>query len=512
MLYRRLFLDNAHIEKMRDVVRVGHQAEKYAGNPVVVPDLPWERSMGHNHGSLMLEDGRFKYWYQMFAFADEAFGTFHCAYAESDDGLSWEKPELGLVPINGEKRGNIVAYDIGGINIVRDEHDADPEKRYKMLYFGSGEDKRGTIPQWMGSPGHWAWCLSFSPDGLRWNPHPGNPVYTGAGDDGSFLGWDDDHDCYAAYLRPCMWKPGEREIEADGHDGTSGDLHGWHRGGPAPIDDDMKRFPHRRLIGRATTVNFEDWSTTSTVIAPDNGDPTAVGFYSMPVYRYQGWYIGLVYMLYGEPEEPVIRKKGLMDIQLAASRDGIAWSRIGGHCPLIPRGRRGSFDAGMVGPNNGLIEKDGKIWLYYNGWTGEHRETKAYRRANDPGLYDMGRLGSGTGLAWLRQDGFVSLDSGEDEGVMISQAETANGSDLMINAVTHGDGGVIRAEIMRADGKPVPGYSGADAAEFRGDSIGAVMTWAGKPLAALPEGTYRLRFLMRHTSLYSYLLGAGGDL
>ena len=509
MLERRLFLDDFHIEESTDVARVFHQAVKHPGGPVLVPDLPWERSMGHNHGTLIYEDGLFKYWYQMFAFAEEACGTFHCAYAESADGLRWEKPVLELVAINGNSRNNIVAYDIGGINIIRDEHEQDNEKRYKMLYFGSGGKKRGVIPQWMGSLGNWAWCMAYSPDGMRWNPHPDNPVYAGAGDDGSFLGWDETASCYVAYLRPCIWKPGETSLEADGHDGTAGDLHGWYVDGPAPIDEGMKNNPHRRLIGRATTRDFMDWSPTSTVVAPEQGDPPAVGFYSMPVFRYQGWYIGLLYTLYGEAEEPVIRKKGFMDVQLAVSRDGIQWTRLGGHRPLIPRGERGSFDMGMVGPNNGLIERDGKIWLYYNGWSGEHRETKAYRRANDPGFLEMGRLGSGTGLAWLRQDGFVSLDSGEDVGTVVSREESLDGHELLVNAVTNASGGVIHVDILDSGGDAVTAYSGENAGKIQGDHVRAAPAWPSTP-SRLPAGLYRFRFRMRQSSLYSYTLQKGG--
>ena len=174
---RRLFLDDAHVESRQGLIRRFHQAEKYRDNPVVVPDLPWERAMGHNHGTVLFEGGRFRYWYQMYAFAREATGTFHCAYAESTDGIRWEKPLLGRHELNGDRRNNVVAYDIGGVNIVRDDHESDPAKRYKMLYWGSGADKPGALSGWMGSAGSWGWCAACSADGLEWRPHPHNPIY-----------------------------------------------------------------------------------------------------------------------------------------------------------------------------------------------------------------------------------------------------------------------------------------------------------------------------------------------
>lgn len=501
---RKLFLDTRDVLEMSNLARKFHQAEKFPGNPVVVPDLPWERAMGHNHGTVLFEEGRFKYWYQMFAFAEEAQGTFHCGYAESGDGIRWEKPVVGTTTLNGSPENNVIAYDIGGVNIVKDEYEKDQARRYKMLYFGAGKEKKGVIRAWMGSEGAWGWCIAFSSDGKVWTPHPENPVYTAAGDDGSFLGWDPNHDCYAAYFRPCVWKPGQQVIEADGHDGTAGDLHGWYRDGPAPVDEAMKKHPYMRLIGRATSSDLVDWSPTETVIAPDEYDPPGVEFYSMPLSLYEGWYIGLVYMLYGDPNETFIRKKGLMDIQLAASRDGVVWNRMGGHRPFIPRGGRGSFDAGMVGPNAGLVEKDGMIWFYYNGWSGEHRETKAYRRANDPGLFEMGRLCSGTGLARIRQDGFISVDAGDEEGELVTREESLKGAELFINGMTRGDTGRIAVEILDEAGKPVPGFSGNDGCVFRGDNLHSRIDWGNRRLKDLPEGKYRFRFRMLLASLFSY--------
>ena len=501
---RRLFLDDARVESRQGLIRRFHQAEKYRDNPVVVPDLPWERAMGHNHGTVLFDGGRFRYWYQMFAFAREATGTFHCAYAESTDGVRWEKPLLGRQELNGDRQNNVVAYDTCGANIVHDDHESDPAKRYKMLYFGSGAEKPGALRTWMGSAGSWGWCVACSPDGLDWRPHPHNPIYLAAADDGSFLGFDEKEQAYVAFFRPCIWKPGQRAMEPDSYDATIGSLHGWYRGRPAPVDEGMRRAPHIRLIGRATSTDFAEWTPTSTVMVPEQDDPAGVELYSMPVFCYQGWYLGLLYVLYADPDESRIRKKGFMDVQLAASRDGITWQRIGGGRPLIPRGGRGAFDAGMVGPNSGLVERDGRIWLYYNGWTGEHRETKAYRRANDPGLFEMGRLGCGTGLAWLRQDGFVSVDAGEDEGTLTTTPERLGGVRLFVNAQTTGPTGALIVEVLPRDG----GEAGPVLAKgaFRGDSVDVEA--GGEALPRLTRGEYRLRFRIRSGSLYSYRLQA----
>jgi hypothetical protein len=177
---------------------------------------------------------------------------------------------------------------------------------------------------------------------------------------------------------------------------------------------------------------------------------------------------------------------------------------------------------GMVGPNAGFVERDGQIWLYYNGWAGEHWETKAYRRAYNLGLWAMGRRTSGTWLALLRQEGFLSLDAGEDEGTvttvpeqleqleLVAQGERPAGARLIVNTRTHGPAGYVAAEVLGHDGAVVPGFSIAEADRFAVDAVAHEVTWQGKPLAALPRaqagGEITLRFRLRHASLYSYSL------
>ena len=58
--HRRLFFDDAQVKDSRGVMRRYHQAEKCPDNPVLVPDQPWERAVGHNHGTVALENGSFR--------------------------------------------------------------------------------------------------------------------------------------------------------------------------------------------------------------------------------------------------------------------------------------------------------------------------------------------------------------------------------------------------------------------------------------------------------------------
>lgn len=224
--------------------------------------------MGHSSGTLILEPGVFKYWYQVYTLPGACAatpGTFQAAYAESTDGLHWHKPELGLVRLASGEPNNLFATDVGWINVIRDDHDPTQRRRYKMLAFGAGQRKRGARPGWMGTEGGWGWCVYFSPDGLHWEGHPENPVYTAAGDVATLYGWDEVRDAYVAYFRPISYRPPEDETGRQ----KRGEDRGWYKGGPPPVDEEMRRFPYRRLIGRATSADFADWSATETVLTPN---------------------------------------------------------------------------------------------------------------------------------------------------------------------------------------------------------------------------------------------------
>ena len=490
----RLFFDDSQMKEYRGVTRRYHLAEKCPDNPVLVPDQPWERAVGHNHGTVVHEDGKFKMWYAAYAnpadFSEPGLTSMHCAYAESSDGITWDKPDMGLIEIRGTKTNNLVMTDVCWINIIEDPK-ADDSERYKMLYFGRGAAKPGAFDGWLAGAGHWGWCLASSPDRIHWHPHAENPVYTDAGDAGELLGWDECQQKYVAYLRP--WAHSWVE-QGTGHDAKE-----------VPTDELMEKYPYCRMIGRTVSDDLIHWESTKTVIGPDGVDPPGAEYYNMPVLQYQGWYIGLLYMLYTEEGDPDLpRKQGLMDTHLAFSRDGIAWQRPDDRRPLIARGDRGEWDMGMIGPNHGQIEQDGKIWLYYSAWSGEHRETKAYRKAGKGmGLFEMGRLNSGIGLAWLRQDGFVSMDAGAEEGRITINEEQLDGHELVINATT-ASAGFVAAEILSSDGAPSPGRAAADCDRFAGDDLAHRVTWRGKGAADLPAGTYSIRFMLRDASLYSY--------
>ncbi|MDG2359499.1 MAG: hypothetical protein P8M20_07590 [Planctomycetaceae bacterium] len=132
-------------------------------------------------------------------------------YAESKDGIHWEKPKLRLFNWNGSKENNIVWLSPGTHNFTafRDDNPKAPaESRYKA-FGGVGSFGGGLVP-------------FQSPDCTHWKLTQKKPVITnGAFDSQNLAFWDTDRKEYRAYWR--YFGNGVREIRT----ATSKDFIHW---------------------------------------------------------------------------------------------------------------------------------------------------------------------------------------------------------------------------------------------------------------------------------------------
>ena len=293
------------------VFKTLNQPVKYAGNPVMIPLYPWEGKI-ELYGTVWRDpDGGFRMWYQ----GEGGLGTppiekdtsaspwkgfdasnllYTIGYATSHNGVHWVRPNLGLVEYKGSKDNNLILTDAAYANVIKDDRDADPGRLYKSLFF-EARDPSGTPNMGDGV------SVAFSPDGTRWTKYEGNPVITRSSDTHVLLGWDDLHGKYVAFARPSV------------HEANT-----------------------IRRIGRSTSEDFIHWTDPEDVLVPDSDDPPATEFYGMPVFKYEGLYIGQLWMYHARSEETPIRFASTVDVQLAVSRDGIVWERVGDREPFIP--------------------------------------------------------------------------------------------------------------------------------------------------------------------------------
>jgi len=130
------------------------------------PKAP-DQAAAHFYGAVLHDNGKFRMWYYACGFKEpgdpykpafEKLTTGPVCYAESDDGITWTKPKLGQVEFSGSKANNAIFLPdstIEGVNVIRDDDDPDPERRYKMVY----NPHNGKT---------WVIRTATSPDGYKW--------------------------------------------------------------------------------------------------------------------------------------------------------------------------------------------------------------------------------------------------------------------------------------------------------------------------------------------------------
>ena len=117
------------------------------------------------YGSVIRVDGEFRMWYCGTGNDNGRIAQRLC-YAVSRDGITWEKPELGLTEFNGDKKNNLASFDsqhrnnIHSILVLHDPEDPDPERRFKFI----------------NEVNPYITIAAYSADGLTWKESPNNPI------------------------------------------------------------------------------------------------------------------------------------------------------------------------------------------------------------------------------------------------------------------------------------------------------------------------------------------------
>lgn len=129
--------------------------------------------------------------------------------------------------------------------------------------------------------------------------------------------------------------------------------------------------------------------------------------------------------------------------------------------------------------------------------------------------------GASIGLAFLRRDGFASMEAGARGGTLTTRPVTFNGTHLFVNAQV--PDGTLRAEVLDESGQPIEPFTLANSVPFTGDSTLQPMAWNGtSDVTALGGKPVRFRFELADGSLFAFwvsrdatgrsdgYLGAGG--
>lgn len=477
---RELFVDDFLIEKLSGkATRKMHQP--IPKDIAIVHDELWEGS-GSGYHSVFKDGDTYKMYYKAWQHeASSDKSTYHplyCAYAESKDGITWTKPNLGIHEFKGSKNNNIVFksgplngfdLDAGHPAVFKDDNpNVSPDARYKAILI-SGKTKRGLV-------------AFKSPDGINWTLMSENPIITnGAFDSQNLAFWDPVRKEYRAY-----WRYFSKE--------TAGKL-----------------YVGTREIRTATSSNFLDWKDEHNVVYVDSPEEELytnqikayhraphifIGFPARYVER--GWSESMKNLPeLGEREKRAAAHirygTALTETLFMTSRDGITFNR---------------WNEAFMRPG---VESNG-TWTYGDQYLAWHVvETKSDRTGapNELSLYSTENYWKGQASSLrrytLRLDGFVSVNAPRSGGELITKTLTFDGNELFLNFSTSAAGD-IKIEIQDEQGKAIPGFGLNDSSEIFGDAVNRPAHWKtnGTKVSSLKGKKVKLRFVIKDGDLYSF--------
>jgi hypothetical protein len=450
-LGRQLFVDDFLVEKTT-LERTFHLAQKYEGNPILKPETALETHRPRNSiacpkdGGVWWDDEEqlWKMWYEA--------GWIHTiCYATSKDGLKWDRPELDIEP--GTNRVLPPQYQCDSWNVVPDYDGDNPEQRYKIFVMPGGQ-----------GPG----MSMISADGVHWS----DPIMTGETGDRSSMFYNPFRKKWVYSLRS-MWRGRSRDY--------------WEH-------DDF-------LLGaKWETGEPYLWCAADRLDPPDPDIGQTPQLYNLDAVAYESIMLG-IFEIHRGPPNAECKKTGLpkiTELNLAYSRDGWHWDRPDRRA-LIRAERRDVWDRGYVQPVGGICTIHGDtLWFYYTGFQG-NLERKNEADALKTGMYDQGS----TGVAFLRRDGFASMDADATGGELVTRPLTFSGKQLFVNANTAE--GELRAEILDEAGNPITPFTLDNCKPVSVDSTLERVRWKGaRSLSSLAGKPVRIRFHVSNGSLFAF--------
>ena len=486
---RRFFCwDDKLIDKQNGLQILMHKPEKK--NISLVCDDEWEGECNGYATVLKVQNG-YRMYYRATVHKYNADGSGHrgpytsvFCVAESDDGIFFTKPDLGLFEYNGSKHNNIIwavdgrKYPLDSFSVMYDENPDCPEdERYKAF-----------TECWIKVDGHSQTRLMYmsSADGYRFVERYPLCDVAGTMDSYNSVFWDNVTEQYFLYYRAF-------------HDPDGTDHLTW-----AGVDDVWSI----RDVRLATSKDFKHWDVHGRITFEEGQEDYSL--YTNQIikyYRSDSMFIGMPTRY----NERVADKQNFKHMPLADYREKI----------IEHYGREGTAltDCIIMTSENGRVfdrrdeafftpgPENNSNWWYGNCYPGYGLiETKAddCSSANEISIY-MGENYHIKAVNFrrytLRLDGFFSWFACYRGSEVLTKKIEVSGNTLYLNFATSAKGGVT-VSICDLDGKEIDGYTSY---VMFGDSVKRIVEFE-KPLSALYGKTVRLKFFMRDAHLYSFAL------
>lgn len=323
--------------------------------PVLCPEYPWEGQHTYLYGSVLETKDELRMYYQSYV---DGIGFFVCL-ATSRDGINWEKPLIKplregmprLYP-TVELEGKVLDFYhktqfLEGLsNVVASYHIPsvlyNPKDEYPYKLFGYTD---------MG------YCVAFSKDGINFLEYSQNPVI------------------------PLLKFPNKRTKKV------------WYSD-VAPVFYDKRKGLYRamvktykidkqgrtrRCVGMSISKDFVGWSKPKTLWMPSEKEDQIAkkrgfawaDFYGLCPFNYKDHYLGFLWLFMIDYEFERGTHEGKIEVYLCYSKDCRRWEIVDEE-PIIPLGKEGEWDSGIITTCNLPLEREYGLRVYYSGMNHSH--------------------------------------------------------------------------------------------------------------------------------------------
>lgn len=453
--------DNLSIPYTNNLLLQMTQPRKHPDNPVLPrgkEGAPDEFGVQF-YGSVIRHEGKFKLWYV--AAGRDPFTIsgkdkmwtprvdviplkWRPAYAESVDGINWDRPKLGLVDYDGNRDNNLVAMEpapLGAINlkVLHDPEDPDPSRQFKMsihTWWREGDKKgKGTL------------APAVSGDGLSWRlAVPGTPI------EGLL--------------------PRESMVIPEHHFESAGGLYKWNGLFYASGQGARPVYPvdvSGRSVGTYRSHDFIHWDHTGTLSFFREGQykkvPSGQGEEShegISVWNRGNVLLGLYGIWHGSPDW----EGRTVDLGFVVSNDGLHFREPVTEFVFLRRGEDQEWDQGGLIQGQGFENVGDQTYIWYGTW--------------DPGSLEPR---GGVGLATVERDrlgSFSVRDGSIPAAFMTSAVRTTGPAEVWVNAKGVTSDSTLKLELLDELERPLAGYSGEGAAVLKESGLRVPVSWPGK--------------------------------
>ena len=465
-------------------------------NPLLEGDMPWDAGGVGIHGSVFKDplSGKWRA-YLVCTPPEESTADWPlpwksmndhkrrlCVF-DSSDGVHWTWPELSVVPFGDHPTTNILFPLAQGTaayaSVMIDSSDHATPYHLYLLREGSLEGK---------PPSGSGYYRYQSADGYHWQLAGGPISDPIKGDSAFFYRFQPGE--YVSYYRLSFPKQPQDYLP--------------------PYEDGA-----RRTILRATSSDGMTWvQDRAMFLTVDGLDHTDTQYQELVPLRVKGGYLATVTMYY-----PISQTE---DVRIAASRDGSHWwfpdrRAALGNAPL------GDYGGGMIWQSQNLVVDAGRLYAYFGGSEGTHRELSdslapSISAGYQENVINQGRhfLPFNTALcraSWQydRLYALMAAAGGPLVGMAVTKPQVLAGKQLWVNLVTRPakksstpgfDAGYLQVELLDSADNPIPGYTRNDCRPLSGDHHALQVKWAGG--ATAPRDARKAKFYLKRAFLYGF--------